>query len=315
MKRRLIRGNADHASARNKDGMALVLTLLIVAIITAMVVEFAYGVYTNTTSLYNWQTSQQLSLAARSAVKLAAKVIAEKALDNKNTQGSFEMAQKVPFGDLDATITLRIEDENTKFNLNSLIQPNGTLDTDRYAQFVKLLQLLKLPTSIADRVADWIDPDSTPRLPDSEAGAKNAYLDSVDELLRIPGIDKKTYGRLSRYVTIYGNASAQSGYSQAVININDAGILVLSSLPGVDESMAEKAREHRETTPFVEAQNFCDLLGIGEGCEKIRLLTTTNSHVFHVIATAESGGITRKIDSVLQVMGINNATVLYWKET
>jgi hypothetical protein len=40
---------------------------------------------------------------------------------------------------------------------------------------------------------------------------------------------------------------------------------------------------------------------------------TTGRSVFHVTATAESGGIKRTIDSVLEVSGIS-ATVRYWKE-
>ncbi len=312
MKRLFTSRNAGldgRAPARNRDGMALVLTLMIVAIITAMVVEFAYGVYTNTTSLSNWQTSQQLSLAARSAMKLAARVIAEKALDT-NTPGAFAISQKVPFGDLDTTLSLSIEDENAKFNLNTLIYQNGGLNNDRYAQFVRLLQYLKLPTAIADRVADWIDPDSEPRLADSEKGAKNAYLDSVDELLLIPGIDRKTYEQLLPYVTIYGSA-----VSAGLININDASLPVLMSLPGVDEQMARRVIEYRNIKPFAQKGEIGNVAGF----ESLVMgpfvgYITTDRSVFSVTATAESGGIRRTIDSVLQVSGLS-AVVIYWKET
>jgi general secretion pathway protein K len=299
--------------AGNKDGMALVLTLMIVAIITAMVVEFAYGIYTNTTSLSNWKTSQQLSLAARSTVKLAARLIAEQA-QKTDTNGTFSISQAVPFGDLDTTVTLSIEDENAKFNLNSLVTPNGKLDTNgRPEQFVKLLQALKLPTSIADRVIDWIDPDSEPRLPGSETGAKNAYLDSVDELLQIPGIDRKTYERLLPYVTIYGTGADQGGYVQGLININDASLPVLMSLPGIDESMAERVIEYRKITPFTVPTDITKVAGFGTVGIALGGSITTGRSVFHVTATAESGGIKRTIDSVLEVSGIS-ATVRYWKE-
>lgn len=296
--------------------MALVLTLMIVAIITAMVVEFAYGVYTSTTSLSNWETSQQLSLASRSAVKLAARLVAEKG-QQSDMNGTFVMSQKIPFGDLDTTVTLSIEDENAKFNLNSLVMPIGSLDVGRYAQFVKLLRALKLPTSIADRVADWIDPDSDPRLPDSEAGAKNGYLDSVDELLLIPGIDSKTYGLLLPYVTIYGIGYSQEGYTQGLININDASLPVLMSLPGVDEQMAERVIGYRKTTPFSENTKgaVCSKMGLeGDSCSNLMNYITTGRSVFHVVATAESGGIRRTVDSVIQVSGLSGV-VRYWKET
>jgi hypothetical protein len=41
--------------SKNQKGMALVVTLLALVLITAMVVEFSYGVYTGTQNLYNWR--------------------------------------------------------------------------------------------------------------------------------------------------------------------------------------------------------------------------------------------------------------------
>src|SRR5512139_1596351 len=53
-------GRSHVSRIADQSGMALVLVLMIVALITAMVVEFAYGVYVNTNALNNWQTSQKL---------------------------------------------------------------------------------------------------------------------------------------------------------------------------------------------------------------------------------------------------------------
>ena len=59
-----MRQRGEKAAGRDNRGMALVLTLLVVAILSGMVVEFAYGVYISTNALHNWQTAQRLSLAA-----------------------------------------------------------------------------------------------------------------------------------------------------------------------------------------------------------------------------------------------------------
>jgi hypothetical protein len=50
-------------SETSESGMALVMTLMILALITSLVVEFAYGVYTTTAALQNWKDSQRLSLS------------------------------------------------------------------------------------------------------------------------------------------------------------------------------------------------------------------------------------------------------------
>ena len=62
---------------RNQNGIALIVTLLALALITAMVVEFAYGVYTGTNNLYNWRDSQRLSIMARSGVNVSAKYLSD----------------------------------------------------------------------------------------------------------------------------------------------------------------------------------------------------------------------------------------------
>ena len=287
-------------------GMALVLTLMIVALITAMVVEFAYGVYVNTNALHNWQTSQELSVAARSATKLAARLIAERGT-GYHAGGVFEMSQQVPFGDLDPIITLRIEDENAKFNLNQLggaLNVNFNPDQDPYKMFLRLVRSLGLKDEVADRISDWIDADSEPRLGDSENGAKNAKLDSVDELLLIPGIDMETYEKLLPYVTIYTDRDSR-------IDINGAGIPVLMALSdSIDRNLAQRIVNYRNNEPFRQISEIRNVLGIDEKMYiALQGLTTTNGSSFRVLATAEDNGVKRIVESVLA-----GKAVLYWKE-
>jgi general secretion pathway protein K len=290
----------------DRSGMALVLTLMVVAIITAMVVEFAYGVYVNTSALHNWQTSQELSVAARSATKLAARLIAERGREHY-AGGVFEMSQKVPFGDLDTTITLRIEDENAKFNLNALGHTgfyHSAEDEGANVRFVRLLDQLHLKRQIADRIADWIDSDNNPRLGDSENGAKNGDLDSIDELLLIPGIDRETYDKLSPYVTIYTDRDNR-------IDINGADVPVLMSLSdSVSRDLAERVVRYRETNPFKELPEIKRVLGFNDTVyTSLQGLITTQGTAFHVIATAEASGVKRVVESVL-----DGSSVRYWKE-
>ena len=57
----------------NQQGVALVVVLLALVLLTAMVVEFSYGVYTGTNDLYNWRDSQRLSVMAKSGYKCVGK--------------------------------------------------------------------------------------------------------------------------------------------------------------------------------------------------------------------------------------------------
>ncbi|MFI5294522.1 MAG: type II secretion system minor pseudopilin GspK [Thermodesulfovibrionales bacterium] len=282
----------------DRSGMALVLVLMIVALITAMVVEFAYGVYVNTNALHNWQTSQKLSITAKSATRLASKLITSNMLEQYKTRAAFEMSQKIPFGDLDGTITLRIEDENAKFNLNSLRNPEGQAFFVNLIRNLNRVRNLNLDPDIANKVTYWINA-STDRRPQNAASIqpKNALLDSVDELLLIPGIDRESYDKLLPYVTIYG-----SGDNNFSINVNTADVPVLMSLAeNTSEDMAERIISYR---PLTSLQAVPDIsVGFGAGH------AVYSGTAFHVVATAESGGIKRIIESVLQ-----GNSVLYWKE-
>ncbi len=286
----------------DRSGMALVLVLMIVALITAMVVEFAYGVYVNTNALHNWQTSQKLSLTAKSATTLASRLISANMLEQYKTKSVFDISQKIPFEDIDGIITLRIEDENAKFNLNSLKHPDG------YDFFVRLLRILDLNPDIANIVSYWIN-SSTENRPQNAGNIqpKNAYLDSIDELLLIPGIDRQSYDKLLPYVTIFG-----SGEGLFLININTADVPVLMSLSdAITRDMAENVITYRQLIPFTDKSQIQNVAGFESGSVSNPLMghIVKDSSAFHIIATAESGGIRRIVESVLQ-----GGRVRYWKE-
>jgi len=304
-------GRCKRSPLPDNRGFALVLTLMVVAIITAMVVEFAYGVYINTSALYNWQNSQKLSYAARSAIKLGAMIITENAKQYPYTYpGSIEITKKIPFDNIDGSITLKIEDENSKFNVNSLVFLNGTLNEDAYASFVRLLKALNLKTSIADNVVSWINPAIRPMPVDSKIPSKNTCLDSVDELLLIPGIDMTSYTTLLPYVTIYG-----SGQGSFLININGASVPVLMSLSdSIGRGLAENIVRYRESSPFQQISDIQKVSGINIGTIKMQYITVKGTS-FYVTGTAQSGDIQRIIDCVLDVSGTGtNRIVRYWKE-
>lgn len=290
----------------NSEGMALLLTLMVLAVITAMVVEFAYGVYINTSALRNWQDSQRLSFIAKSAVNMAAETIYEKNSQSTYTYpGAFDIPYDNPVKDAEGKLLVRIEDENAKFNVNSLIYPNGLLNEKAYRSFLRLLNALEISPDLADRLADWIDPDSEPRLQDSEEKAKNGYIDSIDELLLIRGMDRKSYERLMPYVTIYGNG---------LININGAEVPVLLSLSdAIDRDMAERIVKYRNAAPFERTQDIMKIAGFETVGASLMGSITVKGGFFHVIATATSGGTKRIIESTIEVSG-GRPVVRHWRE-
>jgi general secretion pathway protein K len=310
-------GNEAPASPRghrlkNQNGIALVVTLLALAIITAMVVEFSYAVYTGTNNLYNWRDSQRLSVMAKSGINVSVRFLSDW-LSGKTFSypGSMDFPVENPFEDFSGTIIVRIEDENSKFNINSIVPENQNVaeddDQSPYNMFKRLLAALSLDKKIADRVADWIDRDGESRLTGSETGAKNLPLSSVDELLSVNGISRKDYDTLSPYITVYGNRDAPE------ININGAAEPVLMSLSkDMTREDARRIIQYRESSPFEDKSDLAGVSGFrsSKGQSLMNKITVMGKD-FSIKSVAASGGVKRIIETVLDR---STGTIEYWKE-
>ncbi len=296
------------AKFKNQKGIALVITLLALVLITAMVVEFSYAVYTGTNDLYNWRDSQRLSIMARSGVNVSARFLSEMLRRySYSYPGSIEMPVENPFEDFNGTILVRIEDETSKFNINSTVYPIGDLNTDAYNSFKRLLNVLSLDGRIADRVADWIDPDKESRIPGSENGAKNSALHSLDELMLIKGINRKDYDKLLPYITVYGDRNVPE------ININGAEAPVLMSLSdAITEELAKRVIDYRKVTPFETMDQIFKVAGFETTIgQSLMGRITVEGKNFSIKSTASSGGVKRIIETVLNT---SYNKIEYWKE-
>lgn len=297
----------------SEKGMALVLTLLIMAMITAMVVEFVYNVYTTTAGLHNWREAQKLSLAAKSGISLATKIISANQNRYSYTYpGSVEMPVENILKGFSGKVVIRVVDENSKFNLNSLVYPNGTTNETAFNSFIRLLNNLNLDENIADRVADWIDRDLEPRTRDSEEGAKNDYLDSVDELLLVKGSDSHTYDTLSPLVTVYGIAQVYNN----LININTATKAVIMSLDeSITETLAERVINYRALEPFNGVSDLVKVAGFqGPLGQSLMNKIAVKASNLRITSVAEEGRTRRIIECVIAVKD-GRLLIDYWQET
>lgn len=296
----------------SEKGMALVLTLLIMAMITAMTVEFVYGVYTTNAGLYNWREAQKLSLVAKSGISLATKIVSENQNRYSYTYpGSIEMPVENILKGFTGKVVIRVVDENGKFNLNSLVWPNGTTNKTAFDSFVRLLRNLNLDENIAYRVVDWIGGDIEPRRRDSEEGTKNDYLDSVDELLFVKGIDSHAYDTLSPLVTVYGIENVFNH----LININTAPRAVIMSLDdNITEDLAERVIHYRALEPFNRVSDLVKVAGFGGPLgQSLMNKIVVKSSTLRITSVAEDDRIKRIIECVIALKD-NDFLIVYWQE-
>ncbi|WP_435547877.1 type II secretion system minor pseudopilin GspK [Desulfobacterium sp. N47] len=306
----------SNSSMDSNKGMALILTIMILAIMTAMVVEFVHDVYSTNASLNNWIVSRQLSLAAKSGITIAKKQISDKQLLNTYTYpGKYE----IPLGNIfseaagraGGNVLVRVEDENAKFNLNSIVWPNGTTNDVAIELFKRLLKNIGLEEQIAYRIADWIDSDSESRVAGSETGAKNAYMYSMDELRLLPGMDLKTYESLRPFITVYG----VDGLTSDLVNINSASIPVIMALNAdISERLAERIIKYRDIEPLERASDLVKIAGFeGSLGQSLMGKIVVKAVNLRITSTAENDKIKRIIECVVENNGRMFVT-RYWCE-
>ncbi len=281
---------------RKNGGFVLVLVLLVLAVLLALAVDFAYGVYVNVSGLHNLDTLESLSTEGSSLIDSSSNVFLQALSQGAIPLDGEDMTIPIDDG---TTVHFLATDENAKFNLNTLVQPNGDLDNDAYQSFKRLLSALHLDVSIADKVVNWINPAA---VPDAQVNAisKKGYLDSTEELRLL--IDGASYDTLKNYVTVFGNG---------LININSAQAPVLMSLSAdISQDLAERIVERRTLQPF---QNNGDLSQVA-GFEKLGMqLTpyiTVSSSAVRITASAQREGLDRTVEGVMDTSG----KILFWRE-
>jgi general secretion pathway protein K len=296
---------------RSQGGMALVIVLMVMAIITAMVVEFASATYTANASLYNWRDAQGLSLAARSGINLAIKMASDNYESYSYTYpGTVSVPLPNVLENFEGNVIVKVEDENAKFNLNSLVLPNGTLNSAAYESFKRLLAQLELDGQIADEVADWINRNRKTGLDTLKISATNAYMNSVDELWLIA--DSNACEKLVPLVTVYG---ARAVYAN-IININTASAPVLMALDDTMTSvLAERIVNYRSVEPFQKTSDIVKVAGFeGQLGQSLMGKIAVKASRLRITSEASQDRLKRIIECVVE-HSAGGFTVRYWQET
>ena len=285
----------------DSTGSALIITLLLVTILVSLVVNFVYEVQIDMSTLSNWSYAQKASFIAKSGQNLSTQYISELVSESYTDERMTELPVEKNFAP-NVSLTIIIEDENSKFNVNSIIYENGSTNEKNLESLKKLIEYLNINPNQALIIADWIDPDSEPRVFDSENSSKNDFLWSTDELKLIEGIDKETFNQLIPYITVFGNNQ---------VNINTAEVPVLLSLgPDMTEELANRIIDYRKNSPFENKNHIVRVTGLEAAGIKMLDRITVKTADFRIISQATVSEITRVIESVVD----SSMNIHFWRE-
>jgi general secretion pathway protein K len=246
-------------------------------------------------------------------------------------------AQSLPEIELDeGTITIRIEDENRYFNINTIER-----DDKHLKQFQRLLEIMQMNPNFANAALDWIDEDKNATDPggsetmlDTVKPCKNAPFDSIEELFSISGFKDSWFlgdvnsgdskpgdykPGLKDLLTALqlpktGGGSAQANAPDDKININTASLAILQSLdPALTRESAQELIKKRDDKAIANMDDLLTVPGFtGDIVYKVKYLASTMSSHFRIIIEVKKGDDRTLLTAVVHREQGGFKTV-YWK--
>ncbi len=266
---------------RRDSGVALILALVFVALLSVLVFGFLYEMEVDASFAQNQGADFQATLAARSAVVDGMMILAEQYADmlesgmppvDSELDGS-QWAAGAAFQALnEASMRTAISDEYGKINLNALLIYNNGVKERNEPLIEALRQFFFLRDSAAfdpvDAIIDWLDyGDMDAQEPDGAENdyytslenpypCKNGPMHTIEELLLIKGITPEIYFGdadqeqlpLSEYLTVHGDWLGR-------INVNTAQEDVIAAIiaghtGNLDVTIAEQIYDEARLAPF-----------------------------------------------------------------
>lgn len=265
----------------NNRGVALLIVLLVTALLTALIVEFAYGTRVSLRSAVNFRDSERAYFLARSGVNFAGALLSDNLkkgkLQDNLEQREWQVVPIVSTGDTE--LRFRSEDEGGKISISTVVKEN-----DAYKRLVKLFEILAINQDALDQI-----------IPSPTDSGKFYLITELHQFL-----SDEEFGKIKDLVTV-------SPVSK--ININTAPSEVLQSI-GLSPELAGMIVERRNSEPFKKLDEVNAFLGPDKAY--IVALLDVTSNVFKVNSFATVGGYTKQVEAVIErtVSGFN---VKYWR--
>ena len=293
---------------KREEGVALILTLLITAILVTLIVEVNYSTQVGLRIAGNFRNDLQAGYLAKSGVNIVISYL-KFDVENTDTDNLDEDWAKpyppIPVGD--GFVQVVTEDESAKINVNVMGDEKAAPKIREALSRVLsiLFERKDVDMGILDAIMDWVDPDGETRPDGAEDdyygsldppyACKNGPLDTLSELRMIKGVTDEVYGKIFKYLTIYSK--------DGIININTVDMEVLMCLDeGIDGPMAVGIKEYREETPFGGAnwqEAFRDVINNDDVYNRISPIIGVTSNAFSVESTGRVERVEKKIRAVI----------------
>ncbi len=309
----------------DERGIALLLTLLVLTILVALILEFDVEARREYRDAAAFRDNFKATVLARAAVQAARGVLQQDFIKDKQTGQFFDAPTDIwafPITNYaigDGLLSAQIDDERGKLNLNDLAASGDPIARKtKVLRFKRLFELVQINPDLVDAIVDWVDQDEVPEAAGAESPyyqtlhpsyrAANAPLQTLLELRLIKGMTPDLIEKLSKVVTVY----PQEGESR--VNVNTADLLVLQALdPRITQGVASDIIQAR---PFKTIQDLDRVSSFEAVGKELRLqnLYDIKSDLFLARMIVTINEVTRNATVVLRRdPSTGTSSVLYYR--
>jgi general secretion pathway protein K len=308
--------------ADNQRGLALLATMMAVALMTVLVVDFTYSTSASFRSSANQINALRANYLARSGVNVGLGLLAQDARNDALSQQPYDGLDELwakPFPPLPVgggTASLSIVDETRKLNINQLVNATNGVVNVAFAQTLELLlQAIGVSPDILPAIIDWLDQDSI----ESQGGAeadyymrlippyepRNGPMPTIADLRMIRGVDDPTFMRLREFLT---------AAPESKVNVNTAPPEVLMALIPELANQPSALQTVLEQRPFKTSSDLKAALGSLSEHANLANLFTTQSDYFTIAGVGSYSGARSFVYATVRRNGVGPALLSSWHE-
>jgi general secretion pathway protein K len=325
----------------NDHGVALLLTIWVLALLSVIVGEFCHAMRTEVNIARNFKEKTEASYVSRAGLMQAIAelirietnpplIVDDEAIKPEDEEEKIDWRINVPISDIPfgkGVYSVKIGNEAGKININKadenlLKMMLNKFDLDDGEKDI-----------IVDSILDWRDPDDFSRLNGAEDeyyqslpepyDAGNDDFESVEELLLVRGITSEIFhAGLKDFVTVFGEkkgggntpvqvrrrrAARNTGaFSYDKININYASQSMLYALPQMTEEFVQEIIKFRKEKDL-SMPDVLEIVGTNVYSEVAPFITTARdakSPFFTIVSegkSQEKGSVSHRIEVILEI--------------
>ena len=238
-----------------EQGMAVIMAVLTVAIVASISSFLLWQQNLMLRAVANQREQNQLYQVEVAILEYAKEILREDAnYGAADHYGELWATVGMDFTVEDWRIAGKIADATAQFNVNNLINPNGTANASGIEQYRRLLEILELPSELSDTLVDWLDADEVHF---SASGAEdsdyllmrppyrtaNQPMADISNLARVKGYTPDVIEKLKPFLIALP--------STTTVNINTASAEVIAAvIPGMAIDDARSFVLSRDRAPL-----------------------------------------------------------------